>query len=91
MKRKQYSDEQIIAILKEHEAGMKVQDLVRKYGVSDDLSPRLIPLTRLENHHIKPPVLRIQRAVNSPANCAACDYGKDDCLTWNTTIHRSCD
>lgn len=35
MKRKRYSDEQIISILKEHEAGMKVQDLVRKYGVSE--------------------------------------------------------
>lgn len=35
MKRKRYTDEQIIAILKEHEAGMKVQDLVRKHGVSE--------------------------------------------------------
>lgn len=35
MKRKRYTDEQIIAILKEHEAGMKVADLVRKHGVSE--------------------------------------------------------
>ena len=35
MKRKRYSDEQIISILKEHEAGMAVRDLVRKYGVSE--------------------------------------------------------
>jgi len=35
MKRKRYSDEQIISILKEHEAGMKVQDLVRKHGVCE--------------------------------------------------------
>lgn len=35
MKRKHYTDEQIIAILKEHEAGMKVADLVRKHGVSE--------------------------------------------------------
>jgi putative transposase len=35
MKRKQYSDEQILSMLKEHKAGMKVQGLVRKYGVSE--------------------------------------------------------
>ena len=35
MKRKRYSDEQIISILKEHEVGMKVQDLVRKHGVCE--------------------------------------------------------
>lgn len=35
MKRKRYSEEQIISILKEHEAGMAVRDLVRKYGVSE--------------------------------------------------------
>ena len=35
MKRKRYSDEQIISILKEHEAGVKVQDLVRKHGVCE--------------------------------------------------------
>ncbi len=35
MKRKRYTDEQIISILKEHEAGMKVQDLVRKHGVCE--------------------------------------------------------
>lgn len=35
MKQKRYSEEQIIRILKEHEAGAKVQDLVRKYGFSE--------------------------------------------------------
>ena len=35
MKRKCYSEEKIISILKEHEAGIRVQDLVRKYGVSE--------------------------------------------------------
>lgn len=35
MKRKRYSEEQIIAILKEHEAGVAVRDLVCKYGVSE--------------------------------------------------------
>ena len=35
MKRKRYSEEKIIAILKEHEAGIRVQDLVRKYNVSE--------------------------------------------------------
>ena len=35
MKRSQFSDEQIIGILKEHQAGMSAGDLCRKYGVSD--------------------------------------------------------
>jgi putative transposase len=34
MKRR-YSDEQIIGILKEYEAGVKATELCRKYGMSD--------------------------------------------------------
>ena len=35
MKRSRFSEEQIIAILKEHEAGLPVAELCRKHGVSD--------------------------------------------------------
>ena len=35
MKAKRYNEVQIIAVLKEGEAGAKVYDLCRKYGVSD--------------------------------------------------------
>jgi putative transposase len=35
MKRKRFSEEQIIAILKEHESGIPVAELCRKHGVSD--------------------------------------------------------
>jgi putative transposase len=35
MKRNRFTDEQIIGILKEHEAGMPVSELCRKHGVSD--------------------------------------------------------
>src|SRR4051812_46962792 len=35
MKRSRFSEEQIIGILKEHEAGVAVADLCRKHGVSD--------------------------------------------------------
>jgi putative transposase len=35
MKRKRHSEEQIIAILKEHEAGLKTADLCRKHGISE--------------------------------------------------------
>jgi putative transposase len=35
MKRNRFSEEQIIGILKEHEAGIAVSDLCRKHGVSD--------------------------------------------------------
>ena len=35
MKRSRFSDEQIIGILKEHQAGLSAVELCRKYGVSD--------------------------------------------------------
>ncbi len=35
MKAKKYTGEQIIAVLKEGEAGAKVAELCRKYGMSD--------------------------------------------------------
>ena len=35
MKRKQFSEEQIIGILKEAEAGAKTADLARRHGVSE--------------------------------------------------------
>lgn len=35
MKRSRFSEEQIIAILKEQESGISVADLCRKHGVSD--------------------------------------------------------
>lgn len=34
MKRKRFSEEQIIAVLKENEVGAKVDDLCRRYGIS---------------------------------------------------------
>ena len=33
MKRKRYTEEQIIGILKEHEAGVPAQELIRKHGI----------------------------------------------------------
>ena len=35
MKKKRFSEERIIAVLKEAEAGAKVLDLCRKHGISD--------------------------------------------------------
>jgi putative transposase len=35
MKRSRFSEEQIIGILKEHDAGVSIADLCRKHGVSD--------------------------------------------------------
>ena len=35
MKRSRHTEEQIIAILKEHEAGTKTADLCRKHGISE--------------------------------------------------------
>ena len=35
MKKQRFTEEQIIAVLKEQEAGAKVADLCRKHGLSD--------------------------------------------------------
>jgi putative transposase len=35
MKRSRFSEEQIIGILKEHQAGLSAAELGRKYGISD--------------------------------------------------------
>lgn len=36
MKRKRYSEEKIISILKEHEAGVSVPDLSRRYEIAEN-------------------------------------------------------
>ena len=35
MKRSRFSEEQIVAVLKEHELGTKAGDLARKHGISE--------------------------------------------------------
>ena len=35
MKRKRFTEEQMIAVLREHDAGAKAADLARKYGISE--------------------------------------------------------
>jgi putative transposase len=35
MKRARFTEEQIIGILREHEAGMRTADLARKHGISE--------------------------------------------------------
>jgi len=35
MRRSKYGEEQIIGILKEHEAGLSAAEICRKYGISD--------------------------------------------------------
>ena len=35
MKKRRFSEEQMIGVLKEHEAGMKVAEICRRHGISD--------------------------------------------------------
>ncbi len=35
MKRSRFSEEQIISLLKEHQAGLSAKELCRKFGISD--------------------------------------------------------
>ena len=35
MRRSRFTEQQIIAVLAEHEAGLKTKELCRKYGISD--------------------------------------------------------
>jgi putative transposase len=35
MKRSRFTEEQIIGVLKEHQAGMSAADLCRRHGISD--------------------------------------------------------
>ena len=35
MKRSRFTQEQVIAVLKEHQAGVAVTDLCRRHGISD--------------------------------------------------------
>ena len=35
MRKSRFSDEQIIAMIREHESGVKTADICRKYGLSD--------------------------------------------------------
>ena len=36
MQRKRYTEEKIISILKEHEAGASVPDMARRYGIAEN-------------------------------------------------------
>ena len=52
MKRKRHTEEQINAILKEHEAGLKTADLCRKHGISEASCHPAKPARDLERRSV---------------------------------------
>ena len=60
MKRKRHTEEQIIAILKEHEASVKTADLCRKHGISEASFYPLQALQMLASETSSPPYLAFQ-------------------------------
>lgn len=43
MKKSRFSEDQIIPVLKEHQAGIAVANICRKYGISDATFSRAFP------------------------------------------------
>ena len=62
MKRKRYTEEQIIGILKEHEAGATVPDLPRGNFVGPTIFDNVKPGMRIATEEIFGPVLSVMRA-----------------------------
>jgi putative transposase len=53
MKRRRFSEEQIVTILKEHELGTKAADLARKHGISEATKAKYGGLTVSEAKRLK--------------------------------------
>src|SRR5271167_405848 len=53
MKKSRYTEEQIIGILKQHEAGVKTADLCREHGISAATAPAVFSDHRFERLAVK--------------------------------------
>lgn len=70
MTRKRYTEEQIIAVLKDAQAGVSVQDLCRKHGISDrPLSSSRTTMRNPRQHRsqLRPPWRKKRGKVNFKA------------------------
>ena len=76
MKRRRFSEEQIVTILKEHELGAKAADLARKHGISEatlyNWKAKYGGLTVSEAKRLKSHTRGLRRSPhrNRPSRCA---------------------
>ena len=72
MKRKRFTEEQIIGVLKEAEAGAKALDLCRRYGISEQRGIHLTQLPATHGGHDERRVSKRAQARQTPPAEGAC-------------------
>ncbi|RYZ68959.1 MAG: hypothetical protein EOP09_08560 [Proteobacteria bacterium] len=69
MKRKRYTEEQIIAILKEGESGIPTPDLCRRHGISEGVDSQYFSRISVDNLQIVSHSIPRRSGINLRSNC----------------------